>query len=844
MTDKPSDYLNWAVEKGMIQAQEAAYLKKTIDSVGDPLKWLYENKHLTEDQIEDLQKGALALLRENDLSGKESTSEAVPTSGEYFGPYELVKKLGTGGMGVVYSAHDSRLDRTVAIKLLHRAENPTILARFQREAKVMARLKHPRIVNIFDVGEERDRPYLVMEMYEGISLEQALQKKTLSRKKIVEVIRQAAVGISFANKNGVIHRDVKPANIIVTPKGEGIVMDFGLAKLAEGQEQTLSVEGSVLGTPAYMSPEQATGNLEKVDRRTDVWGLGATLYHGLVGEPPFSGKSVHGILKRIIENEPDSLRKKDPSIHSDLETICFTALEKNPKDRYPTATEFAKDLRLYLSGEPISATAPGKGKVILKWGSKNRKGLYGLTGALVLAITTTVLFSGITKSDRFERLKGETTVAFGKEQWTKVIASGEEALRIQKDPNLETLLTKARNELEREKEQKIHKATLEHLREKIAPLEESIRETRVLIYAKGVDLGSKLSSVEILILELESLLAKDVLYQKLALGWKRIGVGWYFVGDPVRAENALLAANTLAPNDREVTEHLGKIYLQRSLETLRAKEFLSKAKRRDLAEEWAEKATQLLEKTKSNSKKFESLLNQAYLALAKGDRGTLDQICRFALSTYKETLGVEEFLFLQASVDSSAESIPKLTEVIERAPNHSRAYYIRGMLRARKGDLSGGKMDLDQAIKIHPRYVWSYISRGILSRKMNQNQEALKNFSLALKYLSLQDPIYNVVDRFHYGQILAARIHREIGVLYSEELKLDKALDSFHTAIQLNEEDLAAHLRRGNLYRKKKKWTEALEDYRKVLTLSKKEGRDVERIEKVIKAVEKRVQSQ
>ncbi len=853
MTAKSSILLNMAVKKGMIPAEKAEKIRATLDTTSAPLDWLLENQHVTVAQAEDLRKGAMDLLREEDLSGKKPGTESsvLPTPGQKIGPYELIEKLGSGGMGIVYSARDTRLDRTVAIKILHRAENPNILARFKREAKAMARLKHPRIVNIFDVGEDHDRPYLVMEMYQGTSLEEALNEKRLSRKNAIDVIRQAAVGVSFANKNGVFHRDLKPANILVTPRTEGIVMDFGLAKLSEGQEQTLSVEGSVLGTPAYMSPEQATGNLDKVDRRTDVWGLGATLYHALSGEPPFTGKSVHEVLKAIVDTDPPSLREKDPTIHADLVTVCSKALEKDPGDRYHSATDFARDLRMFLSGKPITATPPSAIHRVQKWVSRKRRILLASAGGLLLALTATIVLAEISRSNRFDRLKEDTITAYDEKNWARVIANGEEATRIREDAELEKLLITARAMIDRDREQRekqsktiSKQAALENLRKKILPLEEKVREARVHFYAKGVDIQSKLASVEDSLRELESLLEKEKEYRSHSLGWKTVGMGWFFLGDPVRAETALLTARKLDPNDGGVRQHLGRIYLQRSLEALRTKEVSSMGGRRALSERWALQATELLEEKGADAAdrdEFEYLLARAYLTRAKGDLAQLKRTCEKALSKYSNRLGAEEFTFLLGTGEQGSDAIEKFTAVIERAPNHSRAYYERGMSRARGGDYLEGIKDLDQAIRINPRSIWSYISRGIVWRRIGENKKALENFAKGLEFLTLHEPIYEMAEKNLYGQVLAGRIHREMAVLYMEDNDLEKALRELDLALELNGEDALSYMRRGNLFRRQSEWNRAMEDYRKVIDLAEKSGKSSDKIRKISSDLERKI---
>jgi eukaryotic-like serine/threonine-protein kinase len=269
------------------------------------------------------------------------------------GRYTIVGELGRGGMGVVYRAEDTELRRTVAIKAIRDNAEPEERARFLREARAAAALRHPGIVPVHDVGEEGGRPYFIMEFVDGMSLLQAIERKTLTLRERVDAVRQAAVAVAAAHQRGILHRDLKPANILVTPEKQALVTDFGLARVEREPDRALSVSGVALGTPAYMSPEQARGRWSEVDARTDVYGLGATLYHALTGGPPFSAASIAEILAHVLEREPMAPRLLEPTVDRDLEAVCLKALEKDPARRYLSAQEFADDLDRWLAGKPL-----------------------------------------------------------------------------------------------------------------------------------------------------------------------------------------------------------------------------------------------------------------------------------------------------------------------------------------------------------------------------------------------------------------------------------------------------------------------------------------------------------
>ena len=282
--------------------------------------------------------------------------------GTTFGPYQVTGQLGAGGMGVVYRAHDSRLERDVAIKVLpaDALRDESARARFRREALALAKLNHPNIATLFDVGEQDDVSYLVMECVAGESLAAMLERGPLPIRDVLTLGGEIAGALDEAHGQGIIHRDLKPANVMVTPKGHAKVLDFGLAKLIApsmpggGLSQAETI--GVVGTLFYMSPEQANG--EAIDGRTDVWSLGVLLYEALTGSPPFRAPSALGILHAICENTPASITETRLDVPNALAAIVMRALAKQPGDRYQSAAAMQHDLSSVLAGVDAPAAAP------------------------------------------------------------------------------------------------------------------------------------------------------------------------------------------------------------------------------------------------------------------------------------------------------------------------------------------------------------------------------------------------------------------------------------------------------------------------------------------------------
>jgi tetratricopeptide (TPR) repeat protein len=339
-----------------------------------------------------------------DPMGQAAGGEGAPAGGLFFlgpprqegdlgslGPYRVLAELGRGGMGIVLKAHDDALQRTVAIKVLRPdLADDTARARFLHEARALARFQHDHVVRVHAVSSEPGRlPYLVMEHLDGETLAARLRaRQRLARREAAALAAHVADGLAAAHAAGLVHRDVKPANVLLeSATGRAKVLDFGLARVLES-ESGLTREGSLAGTPTYMSPEQLQHPVV-VDGRTDVYGLGVTLYEMLTGEPPFRGTPSR-VLHQVLHEEPPPPRRLVDEIPPDLETITLKAMAKESARRYPTAGDLADDLRRFLAGEPIRARPAGRVERGWRWCRRNPRVAFlsGVVLGLLLLLTT------------------------------------------------------------------------------------------------------------------------------------------------------------------------------------------------------------------------------------------------------------------------------------------------------------------------------------------------------------------------------------------------------------------------------------------------------------------------
>lgn len=348
----------------------------------------------------------LALAPPDDLApppspAPEAAAPSAPSVGSpgmnrirYFGDYELVEEIARGGMGVVYRARQVSLNRLVALKMILAGDfsSPTLVERFQTEAEAAARLEHPGIVPIYEIGAHEGQHYFSMRFVEGGTLTQAMARGKFTPRRAAELMAKVARAVHHAHQRGILHRDLKPGNILLDPAGEPLVADFGLAKILE-HDSSLTQSAAVMGTPSYMAPEQAAGQTRQLSTAADVYSLGAILYELLTGRPPFRGPTPAETMRQVMEVEPQRPRLLNAAVDRDLETVCLKCLEKNPQHRYGSAEALADELQRWLTHEPIQARRTKLPERAWKW-ARRKPIIAGLS--LVSALSLIAIVAGST----------------------------------------------------------------------------------------------------------------------------------------------------------------------------------------------------------------------------------------------------------------------------------------------------------------------------------------------------------------------------------------------------------------------------------------------------------------
>ncbi len=398
-----SDYLQVgrvAVQRGYLRREQ---LEVAIRDLGDRAYATMERG----DDFEPLPELGEILVEKGFITGevleeieREIGLATMEKPSNKFGKYTLLKEIGRGGMSVVWEAFDNNLRRRVAVKFLtgyHAGRVPgeapqedDTLLRFYREAQTAAQLHHSNIIQIFEVNVFEGKHYIAMEFIDGDTLEGLLDKETWARDDLIRILIDISRAVHFAHEKGILHRDVKPGNIMVDRSHVPRVMDFGLARNVQEQKQ-LTLSGVAIGTPSYMSPEHAQGSKGQLDPRSDIYSLGAVLYEIITGMPPFTGSNPMEVMLAVVQEEPLFPRRIRPEIPRDLEAICLCALRKDPSTRYETSLQFADDLARFLRGEPVHVRSAISG---LEWARKAG----AIAGIVILVLSlvggTAAMFSG------------------------------------------------------------------------------------------------------------------------------------------------------------------------------------------------------------------------------------------------------------------------------------------------------------------------------------------------------------------------------------------------------------------------------------------------------------------
>jgi serine/threonine protein kinase len=383
---------------------------QALDAVHDPLLSRLRSTGRPEaTPAEGVPEGLLAACAAHRLRAPADLMAAGPRR---LGKFDLLEELGAGSFGHVFRAHDTELDRTVAIKILRagRLAGQEETDRFLREARSAAQLKHPGIVSIYGAERTEDGAYyLVEEFIPGATLAARLGADRPGFREAAGLVAAVAEALDYAHRHGVVHRDIKPSNILLDLEGRPHLLDFGLAKRA-GEDTPMTLDGQVLGTPAYVSPELARGEGNRVDGRSDVYSLGVVLYELLTGERPFGG-SRKLLLLQVLEDDPRPPRRLNDKVPRDLETVCLKCLAKAPARRYGTAGELAEDLRRFLNGEAIRARPVGPAERLWRWCRRNP-----VPASLLITVTLGSAFGLWHLSQLSHRLMEESALEYAAQQ--------------------------------------------------------------------------------------------------------------------------------------------------------------------------------------------------------------------------------------------------------------------------------------------------------------------------------------------------------------------------------------------------------------------------------------------
>lgn len=382
--------------------------------------------------------------KETSAGGAATKGDAVEVVAEgasqRLGRFEVHERLGGGAFGVVYRAFDPQLEREVALKVPRTGvlEKPIAAQRFMREAKAAAHLRHPNIVPIYDAGREGDQHYIASAFIAGSPLDETVESGPMEPRRAATIVRELADALEYAHSQGVIHRDIKPANVMLDAKSHPHLMDFGMARL-ETSASKLTQDGSVLGTPAYMSPEQAAGKNDQVGGASDQYSLCTLFYELLTGQTPFSGPA-HVVIVNVLKTAPKPPRELKPDIPRDLETICLKGMSKEPSQRYASCRDLAEDLRRWLDGEPIAARPIGPMERLVRWCRRNPviASLIATAALLLFAIAGISTVAAVRLKDLADREKNEIVRANNetenaKREREKAQRESEKALKLAAD---------------------------------------------------------------------------------------------------------------------------------------------------------------------------------------------------------------------------------------------------------------------------------------------------------------------------------------------------------------------------------------------------------------------------
>lgn len=798
-----------------------------------------------------------------------ATPEARDAAGKPFGPYRLLEELGRGGMGVVWKAWDPRLKRVVALKqvLAGDSADSAAVERFIREAQLAAKLRHPNIVGVHDVGEQDGAPYFTTDYIEAKPLDQVM-KKPVAVRQAVEWVRAAAEALAYAHEQGVVHRDVKPSNFLIDKHGTLFVMDFGLAaevdlrKEGGARRARLTMAGQMLGTPQYMSPEQAKGETDTLGPATDQFSLGVVLYELITGKPPFGGNSIWDLLRAIGEEEPAPPSRLNRRLHKDLETVCLKAMEKKAEKRYPGVREFAADLGRYLAGEPIEARPlTGAGRLARKL--RRHRAIVIPSAAAVflgLALGGWAVAGSMKKARDIENALGEAksveaAVADGtlerdlmaaRDAWNSVLALDRGSrtakagiARVEKRlDELKALRDKA---LQASKQEAAvaegNRKSQEEAGELLELGRQGIDAAVLYLYDRNANYEELVKKVEEGQKRIEQAIAKS---PQFALAHHLLGRCWDLRGWDDRAEASWRKAIELRPEFGPPHFELGRLLMVRSFQLSLGTEQEERDANRPEAHRLAKEAVAEIDAARKGTGMDDPLqraVMEVLTAYTAGDHRAARARAREGMATFEGKRGVEDLHWLEGiAAQGAGEASDGYDRAVALRPTHALALFCRANLCNSRGDLDGALRDNTAALRFQPRWAMAYYNRGAVLKDMKDFKGALKDYDRAVELRpdwaaawgsratvrqALRDfdgAIEDCNAALRINPRLAAALHNRG---YARHCKGDteEALKDYDAAIGINPRQPRTFVYRGALRRKKKDFAGASADAAAALAL-------------------------